>query len=66
MLAEYSVGSNANNAMHELCHWPSIAAMLPQSHCGDEDGCISYIYDTYMISYIYDIQCCAKVFRFKI
>ena len=25
----------------ELRHWPSIASMSPQSHCGDEeDGCI--------------------------
>ena len=24
--------------MHELRHWPSIADMSPQSHCGDEDG----------------------------
>ena len=23
--------------MCELCHWPSIAGMLPQSHCGDEE-----------------------------
>ena len=27
--------------MRELRHWPSIAGMSPQSHCGDEeDGCI--------------------------
>ena len=23
--------------MRELCHWPSIADMSPQSHCGDEE-----------------------------
>ena len=23
--------------MHELRHWPSIAGMSPQSHCGDEE-----------------------------
>ena len=23
--------------MHELHHWPSIAGMSPQSHCGDEE-----------------------------
>ena len=23
--------------MHELYHWPSIASMSPQSHCGDEE-----------------------------
>ena len=23
--------------MHELRPWPSIACMLPQSHCGDKD-----------------------------
>ena len=23
--------------MCELCHWPSIAGMSPQSHCGDEE-----------------------------
>ena len=23
--------------MRELCHWPSIAGMPPQSHCGDEE-----------------------------
>ena len=29
------------NNMRELRHWPSIAGMSPQSHCGDEeDGCI--------------------------
>ena len=27
--------------MRELRHWPSIAGMSPQSHCGDDkDGCI--------------------------
>ena len=24
-------------AMRELRHWPSIAGMSPQSHCGDEE-----------------------------
>ena len=34
-------GMNSACTMHELRHWPSIAGMLPQSHCGDEeDGCI--------------------------
>ena len=23
--------------MRELCHWPSIAGMSPQNHCGDEE-----------------------------
>ena len=36
MLAEHSVISNTNNAWTR--HWPSIAGMSPQSHCGDEDG----------------------------
>ena len=26
--------------MHELRHWPFIAGMSPQSHCGNRDGCI--------------------------
>ena len=38
--------------MRELRHWPSIAGMSPQSHCGDEeDGCIglsSLYIDTYI------------------
>ena len=29
--------------MRELRHWPSIAGMSPQSHCGDEeDWCIGF------------------------
>ena len=45
--------------MHELRHWPSIADMSPQSHCGDEDGrtglssCRHYIYIHYKYMYIY-------------
>ena len=23
--------------MRELCQWPSVAGMSPQSHCGDEE-----------------------------
>ena len=35
--------NNLTLAMCELCHWLSIADMLPQSHCGDEeDGCIGF------------------------
>ena len=40
--------------MRELRHWPSIAGVLPQSHCGDEDGCIglsSWLH--YICMYIY-------------
>ena len=37
--------------MRELRHWPSIAGMLPQSHCGDEDdgriGFSSWLYYIY-------------------
>ena len=35
VLVEHSVESNSNN--RELHHWPSIASMSPQSHCGDEE-----------------------------
>ena len=32
--------------MHVLRQWPSIAGMLPQSHCGDEeDGRIGLFHD---------------------
>ena len=37
--------------MRELRHWPSIAGMLPQSHCGDEEdgriGFSSWLYYIY-------------------
>ena len=34
-LVEHSVGSTLT--MRELGHWPSIAGMSLQSHCGDEE-----------------------------
>ena len=48
-----------NVRMRELRHWPSIAGMSPQSHCGDEDGPIGlsswhhYIHIWYIYIYIY-------------
>ena len=42
--------------MHELQHWPSIAGIFPQSHCGDdEDGHIGlYTYlPTYLPTYLH-------------
>ena len=43
--------------MCELRHWPSIAVMLPQSHCGDEeDGRIGFLRDftiyVYALSFV--------------
>ena len=35
--------------MRELCHWPSIAGMSPQSNCGDEeDGCVVFMTSLYI------------------
>ena len=42
--------------MRELRHWPSITGVLPQSHCGDDDGCIglsSLLH--YICMYIYKL-----------
>ena len=44
--------------MSELCHWLSIARMLPQNHCADEeDRCIwlsiAFLTSLYMYMYIY-------------
>ena len=53
MLVEYSVGFNTSNAWN-----PSIASMLPQSQCGDEEdgyiGLPSWLHNIYMTSLLKD------------
>ena len=43
--------------MRELRHWPSIAGMSPQSHCGDEEdgrmGALDCLHDVTKYIYIY-------------
>ena len=45
--------------MRELRHWPSIAGMSPQSHCGDEEdvriALSSWLHYTIFNECIYDL-----------